>query len=132
MPRNANTVTTVVNLSSTSVTGTYRRTTRNRIISPMGFGSPKRIIVTNRGRTIRHTNTTYGTTNTGHTLPLPIDMPSRYTLVGPTTSGLTMRLTGVAFGTPAIPIIGGISIGYRAGNSTVHSTLMHRLCGPIR
>lgn len=132
IPKNTNTITTIINLNNTSITKTYKKTTKNQIISPINFNSPKQIIITNHKKTIKHTNTTYKTTNTKHTLPLPINIPSHYTLIKPTTNKLTIKLTKITFNTPTIPIINNINIKYKTNNNTIHNTLIHQLYNPIQ
>lgn len=124
-----NTVSTILKASTRLVRGVYGRA--RKVMSVTGCGYPKRVIVANRRATITTTKRTLGTTNTEHIVPLGIDNPFRYRLLGNTKRGLKRRLRGMRVRSFAMPCIAGMATRCIAKPRRMGRLLIDRISSSI-
>lgn len=102
------------------------------VVEAVNFNDPKQTVIAGTQAGVAKACELLKAAGAKRALPLPVSAPFHSSLMKPAAERLKARLTEVAIGSPAIPVVNNIDVAVAADPDAIRDALYRQAFGPVR
>jgi [acyl-carrier-protein] S-malonyltransferase len=102
------------------------------VVEPVNFNAPGQLVIAGSRAAVERAMAAAKARGARRAVLLPVSAPFHSSLLKPAAERLAQRLEGIAFATPAIPVIHNVDVASHATPEAIRSALARQAASPVR
>ncbi|HET7923014.1 MAG TPA: ACP S-malonyltransferase, partial [Gammaproteobacteria bacterium] len=132
VPAGTGAMAAIIGLDDDAVRAACREAAQGEVVEAVNFNAPGQVVIAGHAAAVARAGEACKARGAKRALPLPVSAPSHCALMQPAAKRLAERLAGVAFQTPALPVIHNVDVQSHAGADALRAALTAQLHSPVR
>jgi [acyl-carrier-protein] S-malonyltransferase len=104
----------------------------DEVVEPVNYNAPGQLVIAGSRAAVERAMVAAKARGARRAVMLPVSAPFHSSLLKPAAERLAQRLEGIAFATPAIPVVHNVDVASHATPDAIRSALARQAASPVR
>ncbi len=133
VPAGAGAMAAILGATDDAVAAACRESAQGEeVVEPVNYNAPGQLVIAGSRAAVERAMVAAKARGARRAVMLPVSAPFHSSLLKPAAERLAQRLEGIAFATPAIPVVHNVDVASHATPAAIRSALARQAASPVR
>ena len=133
VPAGAGAMAAILGADDDAIAAACRESSRGaEVVEPVNYNAPGQLVIAGSRAAVERAMVAAKARGARRAVMLPVSAPFHSSLLKPAAERLAQRLEGIAFATPAIPVVHNVDVASHATPEAIRSALARQAASPVR
>jgi [acyl-carrier-protein] S-malonyltransferase len=133
VPAGAGAMAAILGADDDAIAAACRESTQgDEVVEPVNYNAPGQLVIAGSRAAVERAMVAAKARGARRAVMLPVSAPFHSSLLKPAAERLAQRLAGVAFATPAIPVVHNVDVASHATPEAIRRALAGQAASPVR